>query len=54
MFYLAGSIQVLPAQHEVPYAVVPVSKRVGEGFPGCICVCIWAAEELRSSAIFYW
>jgi len=54
MFYLAGSIQMLPLQHEVPYAIVPVSKQVSKGFPGCICFCIWATEELRSSAIFYW
>lgn len=37
MFYLAVSIQMLPPQHGVPYAIVPVSKQVGKGFPVCIC-----------------
>lgn len=54
MFYLAVSIQMLPPQHGVPYAIVPVSEQVSKGFPVCICFCIWAAEELWSSAIFYW
>lgn len=32
MFYLAVSIQMLPPQHGVPYAIVPVSKQVSKGF----------------------
>lgn len=54
MFYLAVSIQMLPPQYAVPYAIVPVSKQVSKGFPVCTCFCVWATKELRSSAIFYW